>query len=456
MQRKFLNSFDISQKIQEYFQTLRFSKNNLEEITIFISEICIREDKNIEEILAEEELNKIYQEKNLPWKRKVEKSKEYLFTRRYSLLESSIRNPKGEGVSAELEISQIYIEEEVKNSKIAQNVINNLPNIPLQYIKHIKELKPNFKKQLLPKENQATDESIFNKNELVIAKQRGKFLKPCPCSQGCLNCGYYVIENAINCPYDCKYCYLQSYLNNPYLIVYANTKDLFQELSDSPFLNKKNSALAPFRIGTGEFADSLALDEITESSLELIPYFLEKNNAILELKTKSDKIKNIIKFDPKGKIVVSWSINPQNIMDLLEDGCTTLEQRIKAAKKCEEVGYKIGFHFDPIIHYQDWENDYKRTVDFIFANIKPKNVAWISLGTLRFSPKLKKIIRLRFPDCKIFYDQLDIDFDGKIRYLKPIREEMFKKMNAFIKSYSSDIDTYLCMEKLSTCRTAFQ
>jgi spore photoproduct lyase len=92
----------------------------------------------------------------------------------------------------------------------------------------------------------------------------------------------------------------------------------------------------------------------------------------------------------------------------------------------------------------------------IFTNIKPKNVAWISLGALRFSPKLKKIIQQRFPDCKIIYDQLDIDFDGKIRYFKPIREEMFKKINEFIKSYSSDINTYLCMEKPSICHKTFQ
>jgi len=36
---------------------------------------------------------------------------------------------------------------------------------------------------------------------------------------------------------------------------------------------------------------------------------------------------------------------------------TPLKERIDAARKCQEKGYPLGFHFDPIIYYEQWRKN---------------------------------------------------------------------------------------------------
>jgi spore photoproduct lyase len=93
-----------------------------------------------------------------------------------------------------------------------------------------------------------------------------------------------------------------------------------------------------------------------------------------------------------------------------------LKERISAAKRRTDAGFKVGFHFDPIIYSHGWEKEYEETVNLIFDNIKPSSIAWISLGTLRFSPGLKKIAQNRFQKNTFLDEELILGFDRKIRY----------------------------------------
>ncbi len=122
--------------------------------------------------------------------------------------------------------------------------------------------------------------------------------------------------------------------------------------------------------------------------------------------------------------------------------------RIKSAKKCLEAGYPVAFHFDPVIFYSGWDKDYKEVIDLIFSEIDPEDIAWISLGALRYPPELKDIIEGRFPHSQITWEELGAGEDGKMRYSKQIRIEIFKRMQAFIRSHSKDVYVYLCMESI--------
>jgi len=142
--------------------------------------------------------------------------------------------------------------------------------------------------------------------------------------------------------------------------------------------------------------------------------------------------------------VVSWSLNPQVIIDKEELGTASLKERLQAARMCQADGYRIGFHFDPIIFYPDWQKDYKDVVDEMFNTIK--DIAWISLGTLRFNPSLKHIIENRFPESDIVYQELVIGHDKKMRYYSSLKVEIYKKMFAWIRERDESIPVYLCME----------
>ncbi len=290
------------------------------------------------------------------------------------------------------------------------------------------------------------------KRQLLLMRHKGDFLKKCPGSEGQVCCNYFVINFASNCPMECSYCYLQDYLaHNPLLKVFSNVNDLLEEAHQ--LLSKHRRFF--FRIGTGEITDSLALDPYIGYSAEIVPFFAEQPNALLELKTKSDRVEGLLGLDPKGRVVVSWSMNPQRVIDADEHLTASFDERLMAARRCQEAGYRLGFHFDPIIEYAGWEKDYGEMVERIFATVDYRRIAWLSMGVLRNTPSLKRIMRQRFPSTRLLSGEQVSCPDGKMRYFQPLRVSMYRKMLRWIRNASPTVFVYLCMESREVWEQVF-
>ena len=123
-----------------------------------------------------------------------------------------------------------------------------------------------------------------------------------------------------------------------------------------------------------------------------------------------------------------------------------LEARLAAAGRCQNWGYPLAFHFDPMIMYPGCEMEYRKVVRQLFLRIVPQNIVWISLGTLRFMPALKPIIARRFPRSKIAYGELITGLDNKMRYFKPLRIALYRQMVDWIREAAPDVTVYYCME----------
>ncbi len=329
-------------------------------------------------------------------------------------------------------INRLIIEEDLKKNPVIEKTCQALSFINPEYIYDV-ELK-----------KISTD-----RNTLILCRNKGKFLKPCPGTKEYLCCQYYFLNIGLNCPINCTYCILQAYLNTYALIIHANYEDMLMELQLE--LKEYPSIV---RIGTGELTDSLALDPLIELNPILIDFFSRQENVYLELKTKSDHIEHLLHLDHQGKTIISWSLNPQSIIDREEGFAAPLLSRLNAARKCQKKGYKIGLHFDPIILYKGWESDYKSIIDQIFAKLDSTYIAWISMGCFRFIPPLKGIIQKRFPESLIIYEEFIPGLDKKMRYPQPIRISIYSKLATWIKQRDSKIFIYLCMEHPKVWRDA--
>jgi spore photoproduct lyase len=201
-----------------------------------------------------------------------------------------------------------------------------------------------------------------------------------------------------------------------------------------------------FRIGTGEFMDSLALEPVVGWSKILLPFLSERKNAVLELKTKTEQVEGLLSSPWRDRLIVSWSMNSPSIASGEEKGAPSIRKRLEAAQRCQDEGFVVGFHFDPLIEHRGWKDGYKRTVDMMGDLIDPNRVIWISLGSLRYMPLLKKVIRKRHPKSHILDGEFILGFDGKMRYFKPIRIDMYAYMSTILNKWSDDLGMYLCME----------
>jgi spore photoproduct lyase len=289
---------------------------------------------------------------------------------------------------------------------------------------------------------QDADPRSYGKNTLILMHYPGSFLKRCQGAGAEVCCNYFTASYAWNCHLGCTYCILQSYLGQGAIQVCTNIEELLAEVKET----LRQSPGYTFRIGTGELADSLALDHITCYSRQIVPFFASLPNGILELKTKSAQIGNLERLDHRGRTVVSWSVNSRRICQSEELKAPSLEERLSAAAQCQKWGYKLGFHFDPLVYYEGWEPEYRHAVREIFREVNPETIAWISLGALRFTPHLRELILKRYPESRLPYGEFVPGHHGKLRYFRPIREDMYRKIKSWIHDEAPKVFVYLCME----------
>ena len=121
-------------------------------------------------------------------------------------------------------------------------------------------------------------------------------------------------------------------------------------------------------------------------------------------------------------------MNPQPVIDLDEHDTASFSERLAAARRCQDAGYRLGFHFDPMIEYPKvGKTDYQAMLEEIFAAVDWRRVSWLSLGVLRETPGLKRIMRQRFPRTRLLTGEQVLCPDGKMRYFQPMRVEMYRK-----------------------------
>lgn len=288
------------------------------------------------------------------------------------------------------------------------------------------------------------DDFAAAKRQLVLAVHRGSFLGHCPAgTRGLRCCNYLMMSFATNCPMDCGYCFLQEYLaENPPLTAYVNPEAALAELA--AVLDRHTGRR--FRIGTGELADSLALDPLTDLSADLVPFFAARPNALLELKTKTDAVDGLLALDPKDRVVVSWSLAPAAVVAIAEAGTATIAARLAAARRVVAAGYKVGIHFDPMIEHAGWEEGYRDLVAAVAAALPPARVAWVSMGALRFSSGLRAVVRRRFPGSRLLAGEQVPGPDGKWRDFRPLRVDMYRRIRSFVEAALPDVPLYICME----------
>ena len=329
---------------------------------------------------------------------------------------------------------KVYIESDVQNSEVAERARSLFPKDKVEVIDS------NFFKK-----GQVPARSILDSKKILLLKKfRGSFFKRCPGAKpNLVCCNYYVLNLGQNCEMDCSYCYLQSFINLPAVVIYTNIQDAFQEL-DAIKARFQDQYL---RIGTGEQIDSLSLDDISLYSKKLLDYFYSCPNWKLEFKTKSDNIKNFENLKHKGNIVVSWSINPEYIVSKEEHGTSSLKSRLQACKRARDKGFPVSLHIDPMVMHPEWKQNYAGLVDQILQVLTPKDVMHISIGALRFQPEQRAIMRKRFSmQSLVCQGEFFRGKDGKLRYDQNQRQEMFDFIYKRFRAHSKEWPIFLCME----------
>ncbi|MEK6714509.1 MAG: hypothetical protein AABY43_00475 [Candidatus Omnitrophota bacterium] len=105
------------------------------------------------------------------------------------------------------------------------------------------------------------------------------------------------------------------------------------------------------------------------------------------------------------------------------------------------------FYFPATNTSAGWKKEYAQVIENLFAHVKPRSLAWISIDTFRFKPELKKIIEARFPQNRILDEELLLGYDNKLRYPDSLRYDIYKFLIETMKKHAKQLPIYLCMEE---------
>ena len=280
---------------------------------------------------------------------------------------------------------------------------------------------------------------------LFIAQKKGKTVKLAPPAYG-LNTAqtpHYYFTQAFNCIYECEYCYLQGYFSSPDIVLFINFEDMAYEMETILKQHPKKKVW----FHSGEFTDSLALSHLT-GEVEFFHQLFKKNSrAYGEFRTKSANIRSLLKLKALENLITTFSMSPQIQIQKYDHKTASLSQRLKAIEALHEKGFPLGLHFDPIIPYETYLEDYKALFKTITERVPLNKFHYISLGVVRYSQKTFLDVKRNYPGSSLLGFEMIKSEDKKIKIIKPLRKKILQSLRKeILKQGVHSEKVYLCME----------
>jgi len=234
------------------------------------------------------------------------------------------------------------------------------------------------------------------------------------------------------CPYGCHYCYLAGTPGvrfSPTVKVFLNLPEILAEIDR---IATRLAELTAFYLG--KLQDGLALDPLTGFSRTLVPFFAAHRYARMVLLTKSASVGNLLDLEHGRHTILSWSLNPAEVIAAFEAGTPPLAERIGAMKRCAEAGYPVRAVIMPIIPVPGWAEIYTGFLQGLLAKVPLDR---ITLGGICSYRAARGLMEHRIGRSNAISDALDPNGpspDGRLRYTARLRTDLYLHMIGIIRS----------------------
>ena len=224
---------------------------------------------------------------------------------------------------------------------------------------------------------------------LILAQKKKGWLQASPYGLGGTH--NYYFSHILNCIYDCSYCFLQGMYSSAHLVLFINYEDFFSAIA------AKSAELAQKDVYffSGYDGDSLAYEPVSRFVKNVLPFFAQHPRAILELRTKSVQIAELLRYPPIPNCVVAFSLSPPSVVARYEHKTPSLVKRLNAMTQLARHGWQLGIRLDPLIWEEGWQDRDSSFIEDIAAAVPDHSLHSITLGALRFPRShYDKMVRL--------------------------------------------------------------
>jgi len=167
--------------------------------------------------------------------------------------------------------------------------------------------------------------------------------------------------------------------------------------------------------------------------------------------TKSANVDFLRDIDHRGHTIMLWSLTGDTAARMIEPGSGLPEERIEAARVCQEAGYPIRFKLKPIVPVKDWRAQYATVIERLFARTIPESIglfmlAWMDLEELRSSIDLDLIDPAFVQALESGADAMRGVTAGPFPHAA--RAEVYHYLFDEIRKHNETIPVFLCTETL--------
>lgn len=271
----------------------------------------------------------------------------------------------------------IYLETKAKSYPLTQSILSKFSNASIIEIDHYKNI---------------FDKNIWNyklSNAIILAKQENIPILPTPPNYWYPGKAFF-FKFVLNCIFDCEYCYLKWAFKMPFPTIFVNYEDIQNAIEDKINSLRKSGYNDTIYFYASNYSDIQWLDELINFNQNFIPFFEKFPNVLMESRTKSANIQSLLQFNTEifnhfENTEISFSLNPQFIIDSFEHKTSSLDQRINSINTLLSKWRKVWIRFLPLLPVENYLQIYSDFISYIKEKIDFKQVNSIFIWSIIYT-----------------------------------------------------------------------
>lgn len=295
----------------------------------------------------------------------------------------------------------IYYEEKATEYELGKELLEKYKDVPQFVIENHNNIE-----EMRKKENKEFPK--MKRNLIIGIRKTHKFVPNNKISN------YLVPYTSSGCIAMCLYCYLVCNYNKcAYLRIFVNREEMLNKIIK--VANESEEELV-FEIGSN--SDLILENSITNNLRWTIENFRKAEKGYITFPTKFDMVEDILDVEGKERVIIRMSVNPKEIIQKVEMGTSSLENRVMAINKLADAGYKVGLLIAPVIFVENWKELYKKLVMYLKENLsdKVKESTFFEVIFMTYSYVHRKINEEAFPSAIDLYSKDLMTGRGKGKY----------------------------------------
>jgi spore photoproduct lyase len=120
-----------------------------------------------------------------------------------------------------------------------------------------------------------------------------------------------------------------------------------------------------------------------------LPFFEQFEHVLLETRTKSANIEELILLARKGNVFknteIAFSLSPEPITNEYEKGTASLQKKLEAIQILLELKYRVGLRFLPLLPVENYWEVYEALIEEVKKHIDTAKISSIFIAPLIYN-----------------------------------------------------------------------